>query len=57
MSPKGRSVIIGISGLFFGGLTASIVPWSPLPKAVLVGVVTVLVSTLVWAFLRPRTTP
>ena len=57
MSPKGRSVIIGISGLFSGGLTASIVPWSPLPKAALVGVVTVLVSTLVWAFLRPRTTP
>jgi uncharacterized membrane protein YccC len=55
MSTGGRSAIIGLSGFFAAGLTASIVPWSPLPKSVLVGVVAVLVSTLVWALLRPKT--
>ena len=54
MSNRNRGVIIGISGFFAGGFVASIVSWSPLPKAVLVGVVAGLVSTLVWAFLRPR---
>ncbi len=55
MSAEGRSAIIGLSGFFAGALTASIVPWSPLSKSVLVGVVALLVSTLVWALLRLKT--
>ncbi len=54
MSPRKRSMIIGISGFFAGAVIASIVPWSPLPKAVLVGAVIVLVSTVVWALLRSK---
>jgi hypothetical protein len=56
-----KSLVIGTSGFCAAGLTASIVPWAPLPKAVLAGVVAVLVPMLVWILLclkifteRPR---
>ncbi len=55
MSPKGRSILAGISGFFAGALVASMVPWSPLPKSILAVIVAVLISTLFWAVLRPGT--
>jgi len=57
MSSKGRSVVIGISGLFAGALAASLVSWSPMPRAALAGIVAALVSTAAWAVLRPRAAP
>ena len=43
--------------LFAGALVAALVPWSPLPKAALVVVAAVLVSTTAWAVSHPRTAP
>ncbi len=37
-----------------GALTASIVPWSPLPKAVLVGVIAAIVAALSGFVMGPR---
>ena len=52
MNSRGRGVFIGMSGFFAGALVASVVSWSPLPKAALVVVVAVLVSTTAWAVTR-----
>jgi hypothetical protein len=49
-----KSLVIGTSGFCAARLTASIVPWPPLPKAVLAGVVAVLVPMLVWTLLCLR---
>ncbi len=57
MNSRGRGVFIGMSGFFAGALVASLVPWSPLPKAALVVVAAVLVSTTAWAVSHPRTAP
>ncbi len=47
MNPNGRGVALVLSGFFAGALTASIVPWAPLPKAILVGAVAALVALAV----------
>jgi hypothetical protein len=52
VNSRGRGAIIGISGFFAGALVASVVSWSPLPKAALVMVVAALVSTTAWAVTR-----
>ncbi|MGC1723653.1 MAG: hypothetical protein WA746_32120 [Isosphaeraceae bacterium] len=57
MNSRGRGVFIGMSGFFGGALVAALVPWSPLPKAALVVVAAVLVSTTAWAVSHPRTAP
>ena len=57
MNSRGRGVFIGMSGFFAGALVASLVSWSPLPKAALVVVVAVLASTTAWAVTRPRSAP
>lgn len=57
MSPRLRSMTIGMSGFFAGAYTASVVPWTPLPKILIVGVVTASVSILVLALTRPKTDP
>ena len=53
----GAGVFIGMSGLFAGTLVASVVSWSPLPKAALVVAAAVLVSTTAWAVTRLRSAP
>jgi hypothetical protein len=53
MNPRVAGVVMGF---FAGAFVASIVPLAPLPKAALVGVVAVLVSTLVWAVFGPEPT-
>ena len=57
VNSRGRGVFIGTSGFFAGTLVASVVSWSPLPKAALVVVAAVLVSTTAWAVTRPRSAP
>lgn len=57
MSPRLRSMTIGMSGFFAGAYTASVVPWSPLPKALMVGAVTASVSIVVLAITRSKTDP
>jgi hypothetical protein len=56
MNDRTRGVIIGLSGLFSGGLIGRAVDLPTWPKALLVVVVGVIVSTVVWMFLRPRRT-
>jgi membrane protein implicated in regulation of membrane protease activity len=56
MNIEARNVIIGVSGLLAGGLTAALAPWSPPLKTAMVVAVSVVVSTLAWAMLRPRPT-
>jgi len=57
VNARGRGVFIGMSGFFAGALAASLVPWSPLTKAALVGVVAVLASMAAWVVSRPRSAP
>jgi hypothetical protein len=57
MNARGRGAVIGMSGFFAGAAAASVVSWSPLPKAALVVVVAVLVSTTAWLVSRPRSAP
>ncbi len=54
MNPDRRVFILVMSGVMAGALTASIVPWSPLPKAVLVGVIAAIVAALSGFVLGPR---
>lgn len=55
MSLRARGVIVGCSGFVAGAAVARIFPWSTLPKAVLVGIVAALVSTVALVLVRPRT--
>jgi hypothetical protein len=54
MSPRGGAIVVGMSG-FAGALVASMLDMGPLPKAVLVGVITGFVSSVDWSFVRPKT--
>jgi hypothetical protein len=56
MSPRACGVVTGMTGFFAGAVVASIVRMEPLSKAAIVGAITGLVSTLVWAFVRPKST-
>ena len=53
MSPRNRGLCAGMGGFFAGGFVASIVPWSPLPKAVVVMVVAGLITALALVTTRP----
>lgn len=54
MHPDRGLVIVVMSGIAAGALTASLVSWEPLPKAALVGAVAAVVAALAGALVRPR---
>ena len=54
MNPDRGRVILVMSGIVAGALTASLVSWAPLPRAALVGAVAATVAALAGAVLRPR---
>lgn len=54
MNPDRRVFVLVMSGIAAGALTASVVPWSPLPKAALVGVVAAFVAASTELVLRSR---
>ena len=56
MSPRACGGVTGMSGFFAGAFVASIFRMEPLSKAAIVGAITGLISTLVWAFVRPKST-
>jgi hypothetical protein len=57
VNSRPRGAFIGMSGFFAGALVASVVSWPPPPRAALVAVAAVLVSTTVWVVSRPRSAP
>jgi hypothetical protein len=58
MKTADRNVNAGvICGLFAGAFVAGVVPWSPMPKAALVGFVAAMVFAAVSTFLRTNRIP
>ncbi|WP_165074584.1 hypothetical protein [Paludisphaera rhizosphaerae] len=54
MNPDRRVVVLVMCGIAVGALTASLVPWSPLPRALLVGVVAAFVAASIGWLLHPK---
>jgi hypothetical protein len=57
MRDRTKGVFIGMGGFFSGTFAGSVADLPMWPKVLLIATVSVAVSTIIWAFLRPgRTT-
>jgi hypothetical protein len=52
-----QPIVVGFTSFFAGAAVASLCPWPPLPKAVLIISVTALVTMLMLSLHRPQRAP